>query len=419
MSARRPSASVRSRVLAAAALVLSLIAMAAAAESPTPAAPAPPPSAPVAAIPYEDAVLKAANGLFSRAGAADGSDQPGARRMLVIDPLVDGMTGAQSAATRSMETEIVALLKSKYPQFDVQPFTGGNLAQSPLVFIGTFTPVNGLGQTTGAREAYRICLALLDTKTGKIVSKAREFAQPQGVDITPTRFFQDSPAWASDPAVEGYIKTCQGTEAGDPINPLYWDRIMSAALVSEAIDAYDRGQYRRALDLYKSAQASPGGDQLRVLNGLYLTALKLRQPKAASEAFRQIVDYGLESQRLGVKFLFRPGSTGFIGDRRVSGQYGMWLKQIAERTAEKQGCLEVVGHSSPTGPEPLNERLSLLRAQEIKDRLNADAPTLASRTIVNGVGSRENLVGLGTDDVRDALDRRVEFRVIDCAVPRT
>ena len=417
MSARRPSARILSRVLAAAGLVLSLTAMAAAAESPTPAAPVPP--APVAAIPYGEAVLKAANGLFSKAGAGDASGQPGTPRMLVIDPLVDGMTGAQSAATRSMEAEIVALLKAKYPQFDVQPFNGTNLAQLPLVFIGTFTPVNGQGQTAGSREAYRICLALLDTKTGKVISKAKEFARPQGVDITPTRFFQDSPTWAPDPAVEGYIKTCQATKPGDPINPLYWDRIMSAALVSEAIDAYDRGQYRRALDLYKSAQASPGGDQLRVLNGLYLTTLKLRQQNAASEAFRHIVDYGLENQRLGVKFLFRPGSTGFIGDRRVSGQYGMWLKQIAERTAQKQGCLEVVGHSSPTGPEPLNERLSLLRAQQIKDRLNADAPALAGRTIVNGVGSRENLIGLGTDDARDALDRRVEFRVIDCAVPRT
>jgi outer membrane protein OmpA-like peptidoglycan-associated protein len=415
MSAHRSSASTLSRVLVATGLVLSLAVIAAAAENPAPAAPAPP----VVAVPYKEAVLKAANGLFSKASPDDASGQSDARRMVVIDPLVDGTTGVQSVATQSMETEITELLRSKYPQFDVQPFLGANLAKSPLVFIGTFTPVNTQGQTTGARDAYRICLALLDTKTGKVISKAREFAEPQGVDITPTRFFRDSPTWAPDPAVDGYIKTCQGTKPGDPINPLYWDRIMSAALVSEAIDAYDSGQYRRALDLYKSAQSSPGGDQLRVLNGLYLTTLKLRQPGAANEAFRQIVDYGLENQRLGVKFLFRPGSTGFVGDRRVSGQYGMWLKQIAERTAHKQGCLEVVGHSSPTGPEPLNERLSLLRAQQIKDRLNADAPELANRTIVNGVGSRENLVGLGTDDARDALDRRVEFRVIDCAVPKT
>jgi len=34
--------------------------------------------------------------------------------------------------------------------------------------------------------------------------------------------------------------------------------------------------------------------------------------------------------------------------------------------------------------------------------------------IASGVGSREKLVGIGTDDLRDALDRRVEFRPVPC-----
>jgi hypothetical protein len=31
------------------------------------------------------------------------------------------------------------------------------------------------------------------------------------------------------------------------------------------------------------------------------------------------------------------------------------------------------------------------------------------------MGSSQNLSGLGTDDMRDALDRRVEFKVKECA----
>src|SRR4029434_4913747 len=69
---------------------------------------------------------------------------------------------------------------------------------------------------------------------------------------------------------------------------------------------------------------------------------------------------------------------------------------------------------SRTGPEPLNERLSLRRAEYIQERLEADAPPLRNRTITSGKGSRENLVGSATDDARDALDRRVEFKVIGC-----
>ncbi len=90
------------------------------------------------------------------------------------------------------------------------------------------------------------------------------------------------------------------------------------------------------------------------------------------------------------------------------------MSQIARRAGARSACLQVVGHTSPTGPEPLNERLSVLRAEYVKNRLEREAPQLKGRVIASGVGSREKLVGTGTDDVRDALDRRVEFKVVPC-----
>lgn len=86
----------------------------------------------------------------------------------------------------------------------------------------------------------------------------------------------------SDDATTGYVRTCQGTKAGDPIHPLYLDRILTAATIAEAIDAYAARQYADALKLYESALESPGGNQLRVHTGLYLTNLRLgRRPAAA------------------------------------------------------------------------------------------------------------------------------------------
>lgn len=380
----------------------------------TAATPAPPPVQPV---PFDDAVLKAANDLFSRAQLPAAGAGGSTKHVLVIDPLIDGVSGAQSVATQSMEARLVELVKSKYPQFTVQPFSTEAVASSPIVLVGTFTGVNKEGKTEGVREAFRVCLALADLKSGKIISKGVARAKPEGVDITPTAYFNDSPAWTPDQATEGYIKTCQGTKPGDPINPLYADRILTAALVSEAIDAYNNRQYRKALDLYQSALRSPGGEQLRVYNGLYLTSWKVGRRNEAAQAFGRIVDYGLTNKRLAVKFLFKPGSTDFWPDRQVTGPYPIWLKQIAQRTAENKGCLEIVGHTSRTGPEPINDRLSLLRAGTIKQKLESDAPELRTRTIANGVGSRENLVGTATDDARDALDRRVEFKVVDCRAP--
>lgn len=375
---------------------------------------APAPTPPIQPVAFDDAVLKAANDLFSRAQLPPASAGGPGKHLLVIDPLIDGVSGAQSVATRSMEARLVELVKKQYPQFTVQPFSTSTVAKSPIVLVGTFTGVNKEGKTEGVREAFRVCLALADLKSGKIISKGFARAKPEGVNITPTAYFRDSPTWAPDQATEGYIKTCQGTKPGDPINPAYVDRIVAAALVSDAIDAYNDGQYQESLDLYQSALRASGGDQLRVYNGLYLASWKLGRRNEAAQAFGRIVDYGLTNKRLAVKFLFKPGSTDFWPDRQVTGPYPTWLKQIAQRTSQNKGCLEIVGHTSRTGPEPLNERLSLLRAGYIKQKLEYDAPELRTRTIANGAGSRENLIGTATDDARDALDRRVEFKVVDC-----
>jgi outer membrane protein OmpA-like peptidoglycan-associated protein len=391
-------------------LVAALVALSlaqAAAQTPPPATPASPPAPPPAVptpVPFDEAVLKAANDLLSKASLDTD------KAILTIDPLIDGATGAQSVATRSMGRRIVDLVNSNYPKFQVAKFSTATIAKAPVVLIGTFTLINNAGQAGGARDAFRICLALADLKSRKIVSKGVARAKPEGVDTSPTSTFSDSPVLAKDPATEAYIKSCQGTRPGDPIEQVYTDRILAAAFINDAIDAYDAKNYRAALELYQSAVRTPGGDQLRSRNGIYLANWKLNRRQAAAEAFASALDYGFSTDRLAVKFLFRPGSTQLTD--RAGTPYSMWIRQIAQRGARAGACMELVGHTSPTGPEPLNRRLSVLRAETVKDRIESAAPALSKRMIANGVGSSENLIGSGKDDPSDALDRRVEFKVI-------
>jgi hypothetical protein len=372
----------------------------------SPAPPAPPPPPPI--LPFDDAVLAAATNLLDKAQLP-----PGDRYPLVIDPLIDGVTGMQTHTTQAMGTRITQLINSRYPRYEVRDFNAANVQQGPLVLIGTFTGVNQQRKTEGMREAYRICLALADLKTGRLVSKGLAFARPEGVDPTPLAFFVDAPAVAEDGATLGYIRTCQGPKTGDPINPLYIDRIVTAATIAEAIDAYNDRKFADALKLYETARAAPGGEQLRVYTGLYLTNLRLGRTPQAASAFGDIVEQGLTTKRLGVKFLFRPGTAALWTDPRAGPvPYPLWIDEIARHAANRQSCIEVVGHTSPTGPEPLNERLSLLRAEVIRTQLQREEPGLQKRLIANGVGSRETLVGNGRDDASDALDRRVELKVI-------
>ena len=51
----------------------------------------------------------------------------------------------------------------------------------------------------------------------------------------------------------------------------------------------------------------------------------------------------------------------------------------------------------------------------MRQRLAVEAPELAGRTRAEGMGFRQNIVGSGTDDGFDVLDRRVEFKIVPCA----
>ena len=366
-----------------------------------------------AAIPrrFEEALTNATGSLFGQLRLPASSE----KQLLVIDPLIDGVSGMQTVATRSMESRIVELVRGTHTQFDLQPFSGASVRRSPNVLLGTFTAVNIEGQPIGTREAaYRICLVLADLRSGRIVAKATALAQMPGVDHAPTPYFQDSPAWMKEAATDAYVSTCQIGNPGDAIPPAYLDNVLADTFISEAITAYEAGRYADALARYSNALELPAGHQLRVFNGVYLANLKLGRQAAAEDAFSRIVDYGLAKNRLAVKFLFKPGTTAFLPDKQVSAHYSMWVREIARRAAQSKSCLAVVGHTSRSGAEPLNQRLSQLRAEYIKKRLEAEAPPLAKRVTAQGVGSRDNLIGTGKDDISDALDRRVVFQVSAC-----
>jgi len=396
-------------VAIAAAAVLSAVCVQAQAPAASPP-PAPAAAPAVAPAPFDVALHNAANDLFSKAMLPPGNDP----LEVVIDPLIDGVSGAQSAASQLMGKRLTELAQKAYPRFKIQPFTTATLDRHPLVLVGTFTAINNAGQANGARDAYRICLALADLRSKKIISKGFAKALPDGVDTTPTPSFTDNPMWSDDEASTAYIKTCQGTKAGDPLNPVYIERIGTASLISDGIIEYDNKRYREALAFYRTAMRMPGGDQLRVRNGIYLANWKLSRREDATQSFGDLVSFGLKSNKLAVRFLFRPGSTQFFNDQQITSPYVMWTEQIASRLAQSNVCLEVVGHTSATGPTQVNERLSVLRAETIKASLEQSDQRLAGKLIANGAGARENLIGTAKDDASDALDRRVEFKVLKC-----
>ncbi|EHR72346.1 outer membrane protein/peptidoglycan-associated (lipo)protein [Burkholderiales bacterium JOSHI_001] len=329
------------------------------------------------------------------------------RRPVLIDPALDASTGQQTALTRQLDQRVAERLRGQHPQFDVLPFETASLPKAQYLITGTIT------RTGGAKSPFQIHLALTDLKSRNVVAQASSRARDEGFDTQPTPFYRDSPVLIKDSAVTGYVATSRGVP-GQPADKNYLDRVAAAVMIQEATTLYNSERYEQALGAYRNVLATPAGEQMRTLNGIYLASWKLGRNADAENAFGRLVALGLGGNNLGVKFLFNPGTTDFWSDAKVSGPYPLWLRQIARQAAAAKVCMTVVGHTSKTGSEPLNDRLSAQRAAFIQRKLEQESAELSGRMKSSGMGFKETLIGTGTDDASDALDRRVEFKVSGC-----
>ena len=332
------------------------------------------------------------------------------RRSIVLDPMLDTITGQQTETTLLFERRVTQRIGNNHPQFEFLPFVAANLPKSQYLLTGTISRVSA----EPGKPTVRLSLALTDIKSRLVVAQASALAREENLDSTPSRYYKDSPVLIKDKVVEGYAKTTQ-TAVGQRADPHYMERIGTATVISEANSLYNAEKYSDALGQYKTALATPQGEQLRVQSGIYLSNIKLGRTAEAEQAFGRIVALGIAYNELGVKFLFQPGSVEFWSDPKISGAYGMWLRQIAAEAMTAGSCMAIVGHTSRSGPSAANDALSLRRAAYVRQKLAAEKAELGPRTRAEGMGFRQNIVGSGTDNSFDVLDRRVEFKIVPCA----
>jgi len=357
------------------------------------------------ALPFDRAIVAATDSLMQQTQASTGLLAKLNKRQVVLDPTLDAGSGQQTAATQQLDQAIADRIGRSFDQYEVLPFRAANLSKAQYLLTGTMTRDQG---------AYRLNLAMVELKTGAAVAQSSARSRQDGVDMNPLAYYRDSPVLVKDKVIEGYVRT-SSTPPGQKADATYLERIAAATVINDATVLYNAARYEEALGQYRSALATPAGDQIRVLNGIYLSNVKLGQMAEAEQAFGRVVAFGIAYNELGVKLLFNPNSTEFWSDPSVSGVYGMWLRQIAREGGNAKACMDIIGHTSKTGSAAYNEALSLKRATYIKQRLGNESPELASRSRVQGKGFTQNIVGSGTDDGVDALDRRVEFKIVPCS----
>ena len=326
------------------------------------------------------------------------------------DVVMNGDTGEEIALSGQINDIIKNTAGNSFPQFSFVAMNPDSIGKVDLVILGVIRHETFNNQPN---KLYRLYLSAVDMKSGQVKAHSEAWLANQDLQLLPTPLYTDSPMFIRDNRSEKIIATATaGT--GSTVDPEYLGSMETNALLANAAKAYDDGNYQEAAALFGKAAERVDGQLLKTYAGLYQANLKLKQLGPAEEAFAKLAEIGIKNGSLSVKFLFQVNDTRLFGQPDELMEYEIWLRQLAKKIIEAGACVEISGHASRTGSPDYNKKLSDKRSHRIQKQMLAHAPEIAQKTFAVGRGFDENIVGSGTDDIRDAIDRRVEFRVMEC-----
>ena len=328
----------------------------------------------------------------------------------VTDKVINADTGDEITLNSKIAEIISSTVRENFSNFTIMEMNSNTLGSADYVIMGVVKQeLYNASQT----KLSHLFLSVVDLKTSRIKAHSEVWISSKNLELTPTPLYSDSPMYIKDARVEALIATALAT-SGSAVDKEYFGSLGTTALLAEASQAYDAGNYKLAVGLFGKAAEREDGLTMKTFAGLYQSFLKLERLSEAEDAFAKLTEIGIKSGNLSVKFLFKVNDTGFFGDSGELIEYEIWLRQLANEIVKAGSCIEVAGHASRSGSAAYNKNLSHRRADAIRERLQRISSGVTGKTTAIGKGFEENIVGSGTDDVRDAIDRRVEFKVVPC-----
>ena len=330
--------------------------------------------------------------------------------VFLTDKIINADTGDEINLNAKISDIIAATARENFPNFSVLALNSDNVGQANFVIIGV---VKQEVYSNGQAKFPHLLLSIVDMKTSVVKAHSEVWISNQNFEMQATPLFADSPMYIKDARVSALIATAKAA-AGASADKEYFNALSTTAVLAEASEAYDAGNYTLAVGLFGKAADRADGLTMKTFAGLYQSFFKLGRMQEAENAFAKLAEVGIKSGNLSVKFLFKVNDTDFFGDPQELIEYQIWLRQIANEIARSASCFDIVGHASRSGSADYNIKLSQKRADKIREKLQKTAEGIKMRTNAFGKGFEENIVGTGTNDVRDAIDRRVEFKVQQC-----
>jgi outer membrane protein OmpA-like peptidoglycan-associated protein len=336
----------------------------------------------------------------------------GADVSLVFEPVIDADTAEVAKVSLRIEKLTQDEARRMFPRFAISPMDSRNIDNADYVISGII-PLERLEANTDKRR--HLSMSVVDRKSGKVVAHSGAWIANEELDFELTPMYRDSPMYMNDKRVKALIATAKAA-AGSLAEKEYFDSLATSALLAEGSRAYDQDNYLLALGLFAKAAERGDGQVMKTFSGLYQSFYRLNRTEEAEQAFATLTELGMRNGYISVKFLFNVNATEFYGGEEARKRYRIWLRQIARNISTSDNCAQIVGHASHSGTEQHNMVLSLKRAELVQARLGTEEPTVRKKTKAIGRGFAENIIGTGTNDASDAIDRRVEFRLTECGL---
>lgn len=331
------------------------------------------------------------------------------KKQIALDPFIDVNSGDVVQTSLDIELLMVKHINNHFPAFDMQRLSPTQLEKIQYIMVGVLD--YELYNRTDKR--YRIHAAVLDSNAHKVIASAKVWLLESKLNYTPVTIYQDSPMYLKDKLLDSLINIAK-SPVGTEVEARYYNALEASAVITEASTAYSERDFGKALTLFQQAEKLSEGKTMRTYAGLYQTYRKLQRPDKAEEAFGKMFEVGIEENNLSTKFLFQVNNVEFVKNPNIRKQYVMWLRQIGKLFNKTDHCIHILGHTSRTGAEQYNRNLSLQRAEKVQKLLAPYFSDIRTRSQAIGRGFLDNIVGSGTDDARDAVDRRVDFKIVPC-----
>lgn len=332
---------------------------------------------------------------------------------LVVTPTVLARGRAQTLGTGQMTRLLAEAARPAFRSLQVVVPDQRSARDAEWSLTSAIVTTTAAGDGKTLRETF-VCAYLVRLANGHVVGAATQAISPAALDLTPSRLDRDRVLLSSQAAGIDPDARCDDEEVARSAGSGR-SAVVSALALQPAIAQYNAGNDAAAERAFGEISAGGEIDGQALWTGRYLSAVR-RRGSGADTAMRALIEPLGGAGEFPLNLGFAPGSTRSSADRVIAARHDDWLRAIARRAEQAGRCIDVFGHASKAADGGgATARLAEERALAVRRRIEGFR-LLGPGTVrtQSRLDAADIYSGLGTADLRDQWDRRVDVAVTPC-----